>query len=183
MAKTALDIVRGAIHTNAKTLAQAIEDLVSAIGSGGSGGIPADGSVTTAKLADGAVTSDKLAYGAVTPDKVEDSTISNIANELEERFGLPKLYATDEATQSVLQSLNLSSTVIYPSDSWANVVMLSPASRLCWISQPNGVLEVSTISFLGNLQTNAVVCYAKGHFSSASGTIGIDDSWTIENLS
>ena len=49
--------------------------------------------------------------------------------------------------------------------------------RLCWIS--NTSLEVAPITFVANLQTQAITLYARGHGSTASGVLGVDESWTI----
>lgn len=38
---------------------------------------------------------------------------------------------------------------------------------------------LAPITFVGNLQTQAITLYAKGYKSTASGILGVDESWTI----
>ena len=47
-------------------------------GGGGGGGTPADGSITTSKLADGAVTTPKIADEAVTTAKIDDGAVTAV---------------------------------------------------------------------------------------------------------
>jgi len=38
---------------------------------------------------------------------------------------------------------------------------------------------LAPITFVGNLQTQAITLYAKGYKSTASGILGVDESWTV----
>ena len=154
--------------SDAQTLVPAIEQLGEVIGSGGGGGI-ADGSVTTAKLANSAVTTDKLKTNAVTWDKIDGSAVS--------AMHAISLVAANSQTDFAIKALGLPSKMYTPAEMMVDNRYIDHTLRLCWIS--GTTLEVAPIDFYGNLQTNAITLYAKGSGSTASGSLGVDESWTI----
>jgi hypothetical protein len=154
--------------SDAQTLVPAIEQLGEIIGSGGGGGI-ADGSVTTAKLANSAVTTDKLKTNAVTWDKIDGSAVS--------AMHATSLVAVDSQTDQTLTALGFLHSTFTPAEMMVDDRYVDHSVRLCWIS--GTTLEVAPIDFYGNLQTQAITLYAKGSNSMASGTLGVDESWTI----
>lgn len=174
--------------SDAQTLVPAIEQLGEVIGSGGGGGGGiADGSITTAKLAKYAVTADKLAAhsvggGSIANDCIEERHLSStltdkLAFNSDVDAEVKKIYpiAADAATLQVLQALGYETAVITPKD--MGRMYTWPYLRLCWVS--NGFLESAPVYFSGNLQTQATTVYARGHSSTASGILGVDESWTI----
>lgn len=187
MADTAVEALTDIIEdqggtTSATTVVQAIEDLGEVIGQGG--GTIADGSVTTAKLADDAVTHDKIADGAVFTDHIFNGAVTYDKIDGNARVSLVSavLYATDATTQETLSALGIQSTVITPSQARANPIHNSSRSRLCWIDATSGYLESAPVSYSGNLQSQTILLWSKGLHSKATGTLGVDDSWTISSL-
>jgi len=154
--------------SDAQTLVPAIEQLGEVIGSGGGGGI-ADGSVTTAKLANLAVTQDKLDANAVTWDKINGSVVR--------AMHAISLVAANSQTDQALTALNFPHSTLTPAQMVEDNRYADSSYRLCWIS--GTTLEAAPISFFGNVQTGAITLYAKGLHSTASGILGVDDSWTI----
>lgn len=154
--------------SDAQTLVPAIEDLGEIIGSGGGGGI-ADGSVTTAKLANGAVNQEKLDSNAVTWDKIDGSAVR--------AMHAISLVAADSQTDQALTALGFPHKMYTPAEMMVDNRYVDHSVRLCWIS--GTTLEVAPIDFYGNLQTQAITLYAKGNGSTASGSLGVDESWTI----
>ena len=203
--ETALEVIRDIIAeqggtSDAETIVPALEDLGEVIAAGGGGGGSiADGSVTTAKLADSAVTTDKLAASAVTTGALAFEAVAtvNLATEAvtttkladnsvtQEKIDTAAItnirsiwiVAADSQTDQTLTALG------YPHDKFTPAQMVTTnrfqdsTYRLCWIS--GTTLEVAPISFYGNLQTQAITLYARGHISTASGILGVDTSWTI----
>lgn len=161
----------------------------------------ADGAVSTAKLSTSAVTNDKLADeavtgrnihensvtathiisggvktynihdGAVTLDKLNDSAISGVNKGI--------LYATDATTAQTLTALGFTATVLTPQGAYSTQPHMDIRSMLCWIDTASGYLEKAPLGFSGNLQSQAITLWAKGLHSTASGTLGVDESWTI----
>lgn len=152
--------------------------------------IISDGSVTTAKLANGAVTALKLADeavytaniadGSVTIDKIDDSAKRELASAI--------LYTADATTAQTLTALGFTATVLTPQGAYGTVDAygmpphMSVRSMLCWIDTTSGYLEKAPLGFSGNLQSQAIMLWAKGLHSMASGTLGVDTSWTITAL-
>lgn len=170
--------------SDAQTLVPAIEDLgeVIAAGGGGGGGTIPDGSITTAKLANYAVTSGKIAdkaimkehlSGLLTNELVTEDQMKDYVSE-QTNYILP--VAADETTATALSAMGYED-VLMLSPTGMQRFFSNPKIRLCWIS--GTTLEVAPITFAANLQTQAVTLYAKGHSSTASGILGVDDSWTI----
>ena len=146
----------------------ALDDKLTEISQGGGGGI-ADGSVTTAKLANWAVTTDKLADGAVTLGKINDRTVRAMHD--------IALVAANSQADQALTELNFQHSTLTPAQMVEDNRYGDTSYRLCWISGTS--LEVAPITFFGNLQTQAITLYAKGYKSTASGILGVDESWTI----
>ena len=199
--KTALETIKGIIEANggttdAETIVPALEDLGEVIAAGGGGGI-ADGSVTTAKLADGAVIGMKLAAGAVGRAKIFDGAVTTakladgavttgkISSNAKKELTSGILYATDATTAQTLTALGFTATVLTPKDAYSatDAYSLAPQnsirSMLCWIDATSGYLEKAPISFSGNLQSQTILLWGKGLHSTATGTLGVDTSWTI----
>lgn len=59
---------------------------------------------------------------------------------------------------------------------------MSTRSMLCWIDTASGYLEKAPLGFSGNLQSQTITLWAKGLHSMATGTLGVDTSWTITAL-
>jgi hypothetical protein len=155
--------------SDVQTLVPAIEQLGEIIGSGGGGGTITDGSITTAKLADGAVNQEKLDSNAVTLDKIDGSAI----NEIRSLW----LVAADSQTDQALTALGFPHNKLTPKEMAKNNEYANSTIRLCWIS--GTALEAAPISFFGNVQTGAITLWAKGLHSTATGVLGVDESWTI----
>lgn len=134
--------------------------------------IISDGSVTTDKLADGAVTADKLANNVVTWSKIDESAVRSIRGVW--------LVAADSQTDLTLTMLGFEHSTLTPAQMMEDSEYANGAFRLCWIYDTS--LEVAPITFVGNLQTQAIMLYAKGSSSMASGSLGVDTSWTITAL-
>lgn len=149
---------------------RALDDKLTEISQGG-GGI-ADGSVTTDKLADGAVTTDKLDSHAVTLDKIYGGAVRAIHD--------VSLVAANSQTDQALTALDFPHSTLTPAQMVEGYRYTDSSYRLCWISGTS--LEVAPITFVGNLQTQAITLYAKGYKSTASGILGVDESWTITAL-
>jgi len=175
--------------SDAQTLVPAIEQLGEVIGSGGGGGGIADGSVTTAKLANLAVTNDKLASNAVAAHNIQDETITSykladgavtfekIDPNARTTIRSVWLVAADSQTDQVLTQLGYEHDTLTPKQMATANRYVNGMFRLCWVQ--NTSLEVAPINFFGNLQTQAITLYARGHDSTASGILGVDESWTI----
>ena len=191
------EIIQNAGGTSdAQTLVPAIEDLGEIIGSGGGGGI-ADGSVTTAKLASKAVTSGKIAKGAVGNYQLADDAVrtgnimdgsvsgSKMNASAKQELILGILYAADATTAQTLAALGFAATVLTPKDAYSTTdaygtsIQMSTRSMLCWIDTASGYLEKAPLGFSGNLQSQTILLWAKGLHSTASGILGVDESWTI----
>ena len=174
--------------SDAQTLVPAIERLGEVIGGGGGGGgtIP-DGSITTKKLANGAVSTAKLSASAVTNDKLENLAVTTdkISSSAKAELTSAILYATDATTAQTLAALGFTATVLTPknalstSDAYGLPPHTSIRSMLCWIDTASGYLEKAPLGFSGNLQSQAITLWAKGLHSTASGILGVDESWTI----
>lgn len=149
---------------------RALDDKLTEISQGGGGGgtIP-NWSITTEKLAVGAVTAMKLADNAVTWDKIDGSTVRTMHN--------ISLVAANSQTDQALTALNFSHNTFTPAQMAEDYRYEDSSYRLCWISGTS--LEVAPITFVGNLQTQAITLYAKGLHSMASSILGVDESWTI----
>lgn len=132
----------------------------------------ANGAVATDKLADGAVSTAKLEANAVTWDKIDGSAVNSIRSVW--------LVAADSQTDQALIALGFPHNKLTPKEMAENHKYASSTLRLCWISGTS--LEVAPITFVGNLQTQAITLYARGHNSTASGILGVDESWTITAL-
>lgn len=194
--------------SDAQTLVPAIEDLgeIIAAGGGGGGGI-ADGSITTKKLANGAVTNAKLATLAVGQNNIKQDAVGNhqladdavhtdnildgavtgskIKDSAKQELVLGILYATDATTAQTLAALGFAATVLTPKDAYGTTdaygtsIQMSTRSMLCWIDTTSGYLEKGPLGFSGNLQSQTILLWAKGLHSTASGILGVDESWTI----
>ena len=125
--------------------------------------------MTTDKLAARAVTSTELADNAVTWDKIDGRAVRTMNN--------ISLVAANSQTDQALTALNFSHSTFTPAQMAENNEYTDSTIRLCWIS--GTTLEVAPIDFYGNLQTQAITLYAKGSKSTASGILGMDESWTI----
>ena len=148
---------------------RALDDKLTEISQGGGGGSIPDGSVTTAKLADNAVTWGKLADNAVTWGKIDPNAVTFIRSVW--------LVAANSQADQGLTALGFNHDMFTPKEMAVNGRDANGALRLCWIGGTS--LEVAPITFVGNLQTQAVTLYAKGYKSTASGILGVDESWTI----
>lgn len=136
--------------SDAQTLVPAIEDLGEIIGSGGGGGgTIPDGSIGLGKF-DGKT---RIATAYI------------------------ELAAVDSMTAAALDAMGLPVTVLSPAGLARNDMYAKQSLRLCWIS--GTTLEAAPITFYGNLQTQAITLYARGRTSTASGVLGVDESWTI----
>lgn len=155
---------------------RALDDKLTEISQGGGGGI-ADGSVTTEKLANSAVTTDKLDTHAVTWDKIDGEAVRVMHD--------TSLVAANSQTDQALTALGFPHKMYTPAqmaeeDGYGDTSYRrygDTSYRLCWISGTS--LEVAPITFVGDLQTQAITLYAKGLHSMASGVLGVDTSWTI----
>ena len=147
---------------------RALDDKLTEISQGGGGGI-ADGSVTTKKLANNAVTTDKLDTHAVTWNKIDGGAVRAMHD--------ISLVAANSQTDQALTALDFPHITLTPAQMAEDARYGDSSYRLCWISGTS--LEVAPITFVGNLQTKAITLYAKGYKSTASGILGVDESWTI----
>ena len=125
--------------------------------------------VTADKLAKWAVTTDKLDFHAVTWDKIDGGAVRAMHN--------VSLVAANSQTDQALTALDFLHSTLTPAQMVEDARYSDSSYRLCWIS--GTTLEVAPISFYGNLQTQAITLYAKGYESTASGILGVDESWTI----
>ena len=144
----------------------------------------ANGAVTTDKLDSHAVTADKLANGAVTTDKLDTHAVTwdKIDGGAVRKMHDTSLVAANSQTDQALTALGLPHEMYTPAqmaeaDRYLYLRYADTSYRLCWISGTS--LEVAPITFVGNLQTQAITLYAKGYKSTASGILGVDESWTI----
>lgn len=87
------------------------------------------------------------------------------------------LVAANSQTDQALTALDFSHSTLTPAQMVEDDRYTDSSCRLCWISGTS--LEVAPITFVGNLQTQAITLYAKGYKSTASGILGVDESWTI----
>lgn len=129
-------------------------------------------SVDRAIISDGSVTTDKLDSHAVTWDKLDGGAVSEMHD--------ISLVAANSQTDQALTALNFLHSMLMPAQMAEDERYADSSYRLCWISGTS--LEVAPITFFGNLQTQAVTLYAKGYKSTASGILGVDESWTITAL-
>lgn len=170
--------------SDAQTLVPAIEDLgeIIAAGSGGGGGGIADGSVTTDKLADEAVTTKKLDFVELETDGELESSITR---QQREKGGIPfKLIAADATSQALAQNLGGATVeIMQPADLYNasdnTRIFMQDAVTLVWL---NGtVVESARLQFYAVMNGSSAVSYvyARGNGSTASGVLGMDESWTI----
>jgi len=193
--KTALETIKGIIEANggtsdAETIVPALEDLGEVIAAGGGGGI-ADGSVTTAKLAPRAVTELKIADRSITKTKLANEAVQTenlapnvvtwekIDGNAVKAIRKCSYVAADAQTSQVLTQFGFDNTLAVPSDPFMMAIFLEGNGlvRLCWIYGTD--MEMAPMEVVGNVQTGAVTLYAKGLHSTASGILGVDESWTI----
>lgn len=132
----------------------------------------ADGSITTEKLANNAVTTDKLDTHAVTWNKIDGGAVRHMHD--------ISLVAANSQADQALTALGFPHSTLAPAQMVEDERYADTSYRLCWISGTS--LEVAPITFVGNLQTQAITLYAKGYKSTASGILGVDESWTITAL-
>lgn len=172
--------------SDAQTLVPAIEDLGEIIGSGGGGGggTITDGSITTAKLADSAVTTEKLDFVELETDGTLEKSITR---QQRKNGGIPfKLIAADATSQAIAQNLGGGTVeIMQPADSdlynaSSNTrIFMQDAVMLVWAN--GSTVEGARLQFYVAMNGTSAIpyVYAKGHSSTASGIIGVDESWTI----
>lgn len=138
-----------------------------------------DLAITTAKLANGAVATEKLANSVVTTDKLYTHAVTwnKIDGGAVRQMHDISLVAANSQTDQALTALNFLHSTLTPAQMAEDKRYGDSSYRLCWISGTS--LEVAPITFFGNLQTQAITLYAKGYKSTASGILGVDESWTI----
>lgn len=170
--------------SDAQTLVPAIEDLGEIIGSGGGGGggTITDGSITTAKLADSAVTTEKLDFVELETDGTLEKSITR---QQRKNGGIPfKLIAADATSQAIAQNLGGGTVeIMQPADLYnasSNTrIFMQDAVMLVWAN--GSTVEGARLQFYVAMNGTSAIpyVYAKGHSSTASGIIGVDESWTI----
>ena len=181
---------------------RALDDKLTEISQGGGGGgTILDGSITTKKLANGAVTNAKLDTLAVGKENIKQNavgewqladdavntrhildgavTIDKIGSNAKKELASDILYATDATTAQTLTALGFTATVLTPKDAYSTGAHTNIRSMLCWIDTASGYLEKAPLGFSGNLQSQVITLWAKGLHSTATGVLGVDDSWTI----
>lgn len=128
------------------------------------------------QLADDAVHTDNILDGAVTIDKINKDTQKELASGI--------AYATDATTAQALTAFGFNLTVITPKELYNHPAQpqADARSRLFWLDTNTGYLDSGVMMLSGNLQTQAITLYAKGYKSTASGILGVDESWTITAL-
>ena len=88
--------------------------------------------------------------------------------------------ATDEATAAAMSNVGLIASFQTPKDLANSKGWQASNLRLCWSSDSG--LESGVLTFYGVQNGGRIVPYieARGHFTTASGILGVDESWTIE---
>ena len=88
------------------------------------------------------------------------------------------LVATDSTTQTVLGQLGYDSVLVMTPMALGAMPLTSTNSiLLCWMSGTS--IEVGKVSFVGDIQQQAIDVYCRGKYSTASGVLGVDSAWTI----
>lgn len=87
--------------------------------------------------------------------------------------------ATDEATAAAMGNVGLIASFQTPKDLANSMGWKASNLRLCWLSDSG--LESGVLTFYGVQNGGRIVPYieARGHFTTASGVLGVDTSWTI----
>ena len=115
----------------------------------------------------------ELGYLPVSPEDVTDAFAVEIAT--------PTFIATDAMSKAVMQNaFGMDAPIIFPSNITSTEVLINRLNPRTWFVWINGMeVEFARLGVSLNASNNAVTMYLKGRTSTASGIMGVSDSWTI----